>query len=129
MYTTFGLRLRSFSTSTIANDDITCYYKPTNNTKSQSYAVNEGAFFYLRVHSRMSDAGDEIQVDDAPVEEVEVAQEAPKGKLSVEDALQVRPFQSIWRTSRLDAFIVASFEERSRSRRSCQRSPRVRKGS
>jgi small subunit ribosomal protein S12e len=34
----------------------------------------------------MSDAGDEIQVD-APVEEVEVAQ-APKGKMSVEDALQ-----------------------------------------
>ena len=38
----------------------------------------------------MSDAGDEIQVD-APAE-VEVAAEAPKGKLSVEDALQVRPF-------------------------------------
>ncbi len=34
----------------------------------------------------MSDAGDDIQVD-APVEEV--AAEAPKGKLSVEDALQV----------------------------------------
>jgi small subunit ribosomal protein S12e len=34
----------------------------------------------------MSDAGDEIKVD-AP--EVEVAAEAPKGKLSVEDALQV----------------------------------------
>ena len=34
----------------------------------------------------MSDAGDEIQVD-AP--EVEVTAEAPKGKLSVEDALQV----------------------------------------
>ena len=37
----------------------------------------------------MSDAGDEVQVD-APAE-VEVAAEAPKGKLSVEDALQVRP--------------------------------------
>jgi lipopolysaccharide export LptBFGC system permease protein LptF len=36
----------------------------------------------------MSDAGDEIKVDEAP--EVEVAAEAaPKGKLSVEDALQV----------------------------------------
>ena len=34
----------------------------------------------------MSDAGDDIQVD-APVEEV--AAEAPKGKLSVEEALQV----------------------------------------
>lgn len=37
----------------------------------------------------MSDAGDEIQVD-APAAEVEVAAEAPKGKMSVEDALQVR---------------------------------------
>jgi small subunit ribosomal protein S12e len=37
----------------------------------------------------MSDAGDDIVVD-APVEEVEVPQEAPKGKLSVEEALQVR---------------------------------------
>lgn len=36
----------------------------------------------------MSDAGDEIQVDEAPVE-VEVPAEAPKGKLTVEDALQV----------------------------------------
>ncbi|KAJ7774092.1 40S ribosomal protein S12 [Mycena olivaceomarginata] len=35
----------------------------------------------------MSDAGDDIVVD-APVEEVEVPQEAPKGKLSVEEALQ-----------------------------------------
>ena len=34
----------------------------------------------------MSDAGDDIQVD-AP--EVEVTTEAPKGKMSVEDALQV----------------------------------------
>ena len=39
----------------------------------------------------MSDAGDEIQVD-APAAEVEVSTEAPKGKLSVEDALQVRLF-------------------------------------
>ena len=37
----------------------------------------------------MSDAGDEIQVD-APAAEVEVSTDAPKGKLSVEDALQVR---------------------------------------
>ena len=36
----------------------------------------------------MSDASDEIQVD-APVE-VEAPAEAPKGKLSVEEALQVR---------------------------------------
>ena len=45
--------------------------------------------------NRMSDAGDEIQVE-AP--EVEVTAEAPKGKLSVEEALQVsflsRFFQS-----------------------------------
>ena len=36
----------------------------------------------------MSDAGDEIPVAEAPVE-VAVADVAPKGKLSVEDALQV----------------------------------------
>jgi len=35
----------------------------------------------------MSDAGDDIPVD--PPVEVEVPAEAPKGKLSVEDALQV----------------------------------------
>ena len=37
----------------------------------------------------MSDAGDEIQVD-APAEVETVAQDAPKGKMSVEDALQVK---------------------------------------
>ena len=36
----------------------------------------------------MSDAGDEIQVD-APAEVEAVVQDAPKGKMSVEDALQV----------------------------------------
>jgi small subunit ribosomal protein S12e len=36
----------------------------------------------------MSDAGDEIKVD-TPVEVEVEAKEAPKGKLSVEDALQV----------------------------------------
>lgn len=36
----------------------------------------------------MSDAGDDIHIEEAPVA-VEVAAEAPKGKLSVEDALQV----------------------------------------
>lgn len=35
----------------------------------------------------MSDAGDDIPVENV---EVEVTAEAPKGKLSVEDALQVR---------------------------------------
>jgi hypothetical protein len=44
----------------------------------------DGADTYFA--DRMSDAGDEIQVE-AP--EVEVTAEAPKGKLSVEDALQV----------------------------------------
>ena len=44
----------------------------------------------------MSDAGDEIQVD-AP--EVEVTADAPKGKLSVEDALQVSRDPSIPRTT------------------------------
>ena len=43
----------------------------------------------------MSDASDEIQVD-APVE-VEAPTEAPKGKLSVEDALQVRSFSHMSR--------------------------------
>ena len=42
---------------------------------------------YMLISIRMSDAGDEIKVD--AVETVEVAAEAPKGKLSVEDALQV----------------------------------------
>jgi len=36
----------------------------------------------------MSDAGDEIDVEAAP-EAVEVSTEAPKGKMSVEDSLQV----------------------------------------
>ena len=36
----------------------------------------------------MSDAGDDIPVE--VTNEVEVTAEAPKGKLSVEDALQVR---------------------------------------
>lgn len=42
---------------------------------------------YALIVLSMSDAGDEIKVD--AVETVEVAAEAPKGKLSVEDALQV----------------------------------------
>ena len=43
----------------------------------------------------MSDASDEIQVD-APAE-VEAPTEAPKGKLSVEDALQVCSLQPMAR--------------------------------
>ena len=41
----------------------------------------------------MSEAGDDIPIDETPQEEqVEVtATDAPKGKLSVEDALQVDP--------------------------------------
>lgn len=46
---------------------------------------------------RMSDASDEIQVD-APAE-VEAPAEAPKGKLSVEDALQVRVYIGTVRSS------------------------------
>lgn len=42
----------------------------------------------LILSHRMSDAGDEIQID-APAE-VEVTTDAPKGKMSVEEALQVR---------------------------------------
>ena len=45
----------------------------------------------------MSDASDEIQVD-APVE-VEAPAEAPKGKLSVEDALQVHLSLSLLHSS------------------------------
>ncbi len=45
----------------------------------------------------MSDASDEIQVD-APAE-VEAPAEAPKGKLSVEDALQVRVYIGTVRSS------------------------------
>lgn len=40
----------------------------------------------------MSDAGDDIPIEE-PAQEV-VASEAPKGKMSVEDALQVRIIQS-----------------------------------
>ena len=63
----------------------------------------------------MSDASDEIQVD-APVE-VEAPTEAPKGKLSVEDALQVRPSPSLAHSSNLHVIHckhVASPQERSR---------------
>jgi len=42
----------------------------------------------LTYSSRMSDAGDDIPIATEPV--VEVTTEAPKGKLSVEEALQVR---------------------------------------
>lgn len=44
---------------------------------------------------QMSDAGDEIKVDEAPVAEIDATTEAPKGKLSVEDALQVRRHDGI----------------------------------
>ena len=38
----------------------------------------------------MSDAGDDIPIEEAPEEQVEVtATDAPKGKLTVEEALQV----------------------------------------
>lgn len=37
---------------------------------------------------RMSDAGDDIKVE--PTDQQEVVAEAPKGKMSVEEALQVR---------------------------------------
>ena len=66
----------------------------------------------------MSDAGDEIQVD-APAAEVEVSTDAPKGKLSVEDALQVRLSRIIG--SENETFMLnsstASSEECPRSRR------------
>jgi hypothetical protein len=43
----------------------------------------------IKSFNRMSDAGDDIPVDSEAPAAVEVAAEAPKGKLSVEDALQV----------------------------------------
>lgn len=43
----------------------------------------------IALRYRMSDAGDEIKVEEA-APEVEETSTAPKGKLSVEDALQVR---------------------------------------
>jgi small subunit ribosomal protein S12e len=46
------------------------------------------------VGDRMSDAGDDIIPVETPVA-VEVAAEAPKGKLSVEEALQVQSFFSL----------------------------------
>jgi len=47
----------------------------------------------------MSEAGDDIQVD-APAAEVEVTPEtAPKGKLSVEEALQVRSYVLLYTTT------------------------------
>ena len=63
---------------------------------------------------RMSDASDEIQVD-APAE-VEAPAEAPKGKLSVEDALQVRGLHLSRRHSVIYTTYrrVASLEERPR---------------
>ena len=63
---------------------------------------------------RMSDAGDEIRVEDAPAEE-EVAAEAPKGKLGLEDALQVSFVNIPVISTLLHYCILASFEERTRT--------------
>ena len=52
----------------------------------------------------MSDASDEIQVD-APAE-VEAPTEAPKGKLSVEDALQVRGRSAVVLYVRIDHVLI-----------------------
>ena len=45
--------------------------------------------FFRDFFGRMSDAGDEIQVEAAAVEVEATTAEAPKGKMSLEDALQV----------------------------------------
>jgi hypothetical protein len=55
----------------------------------------------------MSDAGDEHKVENAAVAE-------PKGKMSVEDALQVCPSDKPWFLPKL-IFFKASFEECSSS--------------
>ena len=54
----------------------------------------------------MSDAGDEVQVDDAPAE-VEVS-EAPKGKMTVEDALKVTTSPIIMLQCGSDSFVTCS---------------------
>jgi len=78
-------------TSTIADEDIQNSYNPLYNYKSP-YETSVKFLGILIYYSRMSDAGDEIPVAAA---EVEVTTEAPaKGKLTVEDALQVRKFLS-----------------------------------
>lgn len=81
-------------TSTIADEDIQNSYNPLYNYKSL-YKTSVKCIGILIYYSRMSDAGDEIPVAAA---EVEVTTEAPvKGKLSVEEALQVRIFfHSCW---------------------------------
>jgi hypothetical protein len=71
----------------------------------------------------MSEAGDDIQVEE-PQEEQQVevtATDAPKGKLSVEEALQVLQKSFPFLPSRFMILrrVVASFEERPRSRRPC----------
>lgn len=77
----------------------------------------------------MSDAGDEIEVD-APAAEVEVSAEAPKGKMSVEDALQVGvlllPHSAV--SLILSVILAASSEERTRTRWSRAWSTRVCQG-
>lgn len=66
----------------------------------------------------MSDAGDDIPVENV---EVEVTAEAPKGKLSVEDALQVRVLSNlIYHNTYIPS---ASPEECPRPRRSRPWSP------
>ena len=60
----------------------------------------------------MSDAGDGIEVDPPAVAEVEVAAEAPKGKLSVEDALQVNFLLLLLKVDLLNPhYFLASTEE------------------
>ena len=49
---------------------------------------------------RMSDAGDEVQVD-APVEVEATTTDAPKGKMSLEDALQVRMAILVYKPQKL----------------------------
>ena len=65
------------------------FYSKANSARPPHDTRRSGLTRVLRT---MSDAGDEIHVD-AP--EVEVSQEAPKGKMSVEDALKVCPSSSI----------------------------------
>jgi hypothetical protein len=76
---------------TIADEDIPSIFFLFNDPKKRFAGLvfrKHILGLFVSLPPQMSDAGDEIEVD-APAAEVEVSAEAPKGKMSVEDALQV----------------------------------------
>jgi len=92
------LFLISTSTSTRAEDDIEnvenveVVYNKKSECGRLRTAIDEHGTRYsiltVNILGRMSDAGDDVQTDAAVQQEV--VAEPPKGKMSVEDALQVR---------------------------------------